>query len=70
MLALCPKCGASIRKVDLNQIEAKAEHGPSLRAITYSCTRCFHVLSVGIDPIAVKNEIVKQIVEALKKDQG
>jgi hypothetical protein len=67
MHALCPKCGSSIRQVELNQVEAKSEHGPSLRAITYSCPKCFHLLSVNIDPIAIKSDIVRAITEELKK---
>ena len=67
MHALCPKCGSSIRQVELNQVEAKSEHGQSLRAITYSCPHCFHLLSVSIDPIAVKSDIVRAITDEIKK---
>jgi hypothetical protein len=70
MHALCPKCGSSIRQVELNQVEAKSEHGPSLRAITYSCPKCFHLLSVNIDPIAIKSDLVREVVAAIKKDEN
>lgn len=69
MLALCPKCGASIKQVHMAEVEAKSDHGPSLRGVTYSCLHCFHVLSVGLDPMAIKSDMVKQIVDEIKKLQ-
>ena len=69
MHALCPKCGVSVRQVDMNEVEAKSEHGQSLRAITYSCTHCFSLLSVSIDPIAVKSDIVRAITDEINKSR-
>ena len=36
--------------------------------VAYHCPGCHAVLGVGIDPIALKTDIVNEVVEALRKD--
>jgi hypothetical protein len=54
----------------MTEVEAKSDRGPSLRGVSYCCTHCSHVLSVGVDPIAIKSDLVKQIVDEIKKLQN
>ena len=69
MLALCPKCGASVTQVQMSEVEAKSAQGLSLRGVAYSCIRCSAVISVGIDPMALKGDMVREVMEEFKKLQ-
>jgi hypothetical protein len=40
--------------------------GNSWNCVTYNCPFCFSVLSVGIDPVALKADTVAEVVRALK----
>jgi len=53
----------------MTEIEAKSTQGKSLRGVAYSCPRCSTVISVGIDPMALKSDMVHQVVEEIKKLQ-
>ena len=53
----------------MTEVEAKSAQGKSLRGVAYSCPRCAAVISVGIDPMAIKSDMVKQVVEEIKKLQ-
>lgn len=37
--------------------------------VTYNCPLCFTVLSVGIDPVALKSDTITGVVEALRSDR-
>lgn len=37
--------------------------------VTYNCPFCFTVLSVGIDPVALKSDTIDGVVEALRKNR-
>jgi len=64
----CPGCGVVISHVELDSITAGNKLvGPLHRAISYRCPSCRVVLSVEIDPIALKRDTVDEILEALGK---
>lgn len=65
-MAKCPKCDASVTKVDLQNVSIKAKPN-AWNGVAYCCSSCGCVLSVAIDPIAIKNDIVSEILEALGK---
>lgn len=61
--AKCSKCGqmlsyVQIEPLDINRGERAAYHG-----VSYSCPSCRTILSVGIDPIAFKKDIIDQLRE-------
>lgn len=60
MSGKCPKCESSITSVKIDGVTAKSG-SLSWKAITYLCPYCSTILSVQIDPIAVKNDIVKEL---------
>lgn len=62
----CPKCDVAVKSVNLREIAIKAP-GANWVGVSYQCSHCDAVLSVGIDPVALKNDLVDQIVEALRK---
>lgn len=63
----CPKCDKSVNRANLTAIEAGVLFGPQFKAITYDCPWCHAVLSVAIDPVALKADIINGVVAKLKK---
>jgi hypothetical protein len=51
----------------MQALDAKVLMGGSWKAISYQCPHCETVLSVEIDPIAVKADIVAEIAKMLGK---
>lgn len=62
----CPKCDARLNKVDVEYTEVRG-YRKAYKGINYVCPYCSVVLSVSIDPLAVKNEIVSEVLKALGK---
>ena len=63
---LCPYCEAAISTVQLNNLSVHAGRTEWV-GVGYSCPICMKILSVGIDPIAIKTDIVDEILAALRK---
>lgn len=63
----CPKCDGVITSVKLKPLEARQE-GTSIRwhAVAYSCPTCNSVLSVQMDPLALKADTVKEVRQILR----
>lgn len=61
----CPYCEATVSEVKISTVSCK---GPerTYHGISYSCGSCGKVLSVAIDPIAVKSDTVDMVVDRLK----
>ena len=66
MIGKCPKCDKLVTRANINEIEASAFMGTNWRTVTYSCPLCNTILGCQIDPIAIKTDIVEEILEALK----
>jgi len=66
MSGKCPKCDQIVSRANLNEIEASAFMGTSWRTITYNCPHCSTILGCQIDPVAIKTDIVEEILEGLK----
>ena len=62
----CPKCEAPISSVTIETISVKAKP-QNWTGVSYLCPSCSWVLSVAIDPIAIRTDIVEQIVNALAR---
>ena len=63
----CPHCNQILQKVrfehlPIHQHEEKKWIGASL-----VCPFCQSILSVSVDPIALRNDIVNQVVDHLKR---
>ncbi len=63
----CPKCEKPLMRVTIEDVEVSAIAGRALRGLNYLCPTCHAVVSVGIDPIALKADIVNEILQALGK---
>jgi hypothetical protein len=55
MVGKCPKCEKLIASVNANEIRVNSGTN-SWVGITYNCPFCFTVLSVAIDPVALKTD--------------
>ena len=62
----CPKCGKTVSAVNGEHVNVKTS-GKTLHGLSYYCQSCNAVLSVTIDPVALKTDIVDEIVRELKK---
>lgn len=65
----CPKCESTITSVKVETITAKTAliGGAEFKAVSYCCISCNTVLSVQMDPIALKSDTVSETIEALRK---
>ncbi len=68
MAGKCPKCGHSITRVNTDKIQISLpDTHKRLRGVTYACPFCLYILSVAIDPVAMKSDIVREIVSELAR---
>lgn len=69
-MANCPKCGRTARTVNAENVSV--DGGPSHRwvGVAYTCQSCSAILSVAIDPIAVKDEIVLEVLDEVRRLLG
>jgi hypothetical protein len=65
-MGLCPSCQAPIREVRLEAINVQAAAAQWV-GVSYLCPYCSVVLGAGIDPIAIKTDIVEEIVRQLRR---
>ena len=63
----CPNCGHIVSKVDTEHLTIGVPPKRTWHGISYVCTECRAVLSVQIDPVALKSDIVKELLQKLKK---
>ncbi len=67
MIGKCPKCGLTLPSVDVNEVKTGLFFGTKWRAVTYNCTHCSTVLGCQVDPVAIKTEIVNEVLRALRQ---
>jgi len=60
----CPKCNGRLNRVNVEHAEIVGG-GTNDKGINYVCPHCNTVLSVAIDPLALKSSIVSEILRAL-----
>lgn len=65
MAGKCPKCDQMITFVRLDSIDVKASQKNWL-GVAYECPLCSAILSVAIDPIAIKTDLVNEVVKRLR----
>lgn len=62
----CPKCEKTISSVTIEDVDVVVGLQTKWRGISYLCQHCKTVLSVGIDPVALKTETIAGIAKALR----
>ena len=65
----CPKCEATITSVSIQEIDGKVGGQSKWKCIAHTCPQCSSVLSVQIDPVALKTDTVDAVVKALRGRQ-
>ena len=63
----CPKCERIVGHVKTEAIELNVSTKEKYKGVSYSCPSCHCVLSVGIDFLALKNDIVSSLFERLRE---
>lgn len=65
--AKCPYCGVHVNSVVMERIIVKPNFytgsGGEYGGVSYACSACRKVLSVSIDPIALKHDLLEEISE-------
>ena len=64
---MCPKCNKPISSVTARPITVNAEPPDSWKGVSYLCPSCGYVLSVAIDPVCLKADMVQEVVEQIRK---
>jgi hypothetical protein len=59
-MGICPYCKTIVTNVTLGEVNVDQQW----RGIKYSCPSCQCILGVSIDPVALKNDIVAEILHA------
>lgn len=65
--AKCPHCGQVPAKIIAEAIDVQVPLGNAWHGLSYSCGSCRTILSVGIDPVALKTDTVAEIEKLLKR---
>lgn len=63
----CPKCNSIVRSVKIEDVDVMVGFESAWRGISYCCPSCSAVLSVQIDPVALKTDTVNDIIKGLHK---
>ena len=63
----CPKCEKSLSSVTVQPVDVKLRFRGAYRGVYYLCPFCHSILSVGLDPIALKADTVAALKKALGK---
>ena len=66
MAGICPHCDAPITEAHCYQISVRAP-GAIWTGVSYCCPSCEKVLSVGIDPVALKTDTLDELEDRLRK---
>jgi hypothetical protein len=65
-MAKCPKCERTLSYVNAEKVSIKSGRA-SWKGIAYCCPSCHTAISVTIDQIALKSDIVGEVVRQLRR---
>lgn len=63
----CPKCETTVSNVTVEEVTVDVVFAPTWRGVSYVCPHCRTVLGVQIDPVALKTDIVEEIISRLRE---
>jgi hypothetical protein len=64
--AKCPKCQVVLTGVNAGHLPINVLFGKSYNGLAYACPSCQTLIGVEMDPIALKNDIVDELVRRLR----
>jgi hypothetical protein len=62
-----PKCEKFVERVIIETISVEKDPQNKWKGVSFLCPKCKTVLSVSIDPIAIKTDIVNAIQRSIGK---
>lgn len=62
----CPKCETVITSVRIEDVDVKVGWESAWKGISYCCPHCNTIISVQIDPVALKTDTVNEIIKKLR----
>ena len=62
----CPKCEKVVTSVRIEDVNVAVGFQPKWQGIAYCCPSCNTMLSVQIDPVALKTDIINGVIEELR----
>lgn len=64
----CPKCNRLINSVEIKHISINENFNPKYNGVAYVCPNfdCDSIISVSIDPIAIKTDIIDWLFNRLR----
>lgn len=69
MAGKCPKCEQVVSQVRCEGLDVNVPFGASWNGISLQCPHCLSILSVAIDPIAIKTDIVNDLLNKLRTNR-
>ncbi len=67
MNAKCPHCEKMLTAVTVNDLQGQVNLQPVWRCLGYSCQWCQKLLSVQMNPNTLNNDLVADLVKALRQ---
>ena len=67
MIAKCPKCDTTIQSFSIVGVSGSAFMAQQWKCIALCCPHCQATLGAQIDPIAIKTDILSELVDLLRK---
>jgi hypothetical protein len=61
MHGTCPGCKSVVSEVRGNAVKIRVSRTEIYKGVSYSCNACGCVLSVEMDPIALRSEVLKNL---------
>lgn len=65
MAGLCPSCDKVLSSVNFDEVNVKSLGSQTWRGTAFLCPFCRHILSVQIDPIAIKSDLIDELLRRL-----
>ncbi|MCI0426915.1 MAG: hypothetical protein L0Z46_02720 [Nitrospiraceae bacterium] len=65
----CPYCDKVLQDVTLEHIMIKKDFEPKWHGASLVCPWCRKILNVSLDPVALKNDLVDEMLKHLKKSK-
>jgi len=63
----CPHCEKAVSHVKVETIQFAAGLYEHYAGVSYLCPDCRAVLGVGVDPLALNDDVVSRLLTALRK---
>ncbi|MBN3882075.1 MAG: hypothetical protein HWQ44_03555 [Nostoc sp. JL34] len=63
----CSKCDSMITSINIENIAGKVNGKDAWNCISYNCPRCNTILSIQIDPVALKTDTIDGVVQRLNR---